>query len=263
MKAVLAALVVLPVVASADAPPMTGPPGSTEPAVQPFQAAVAPVRAKLGIEARQDVVAGNRGLAAPTAITVPAGKVEVTVQTLIPFAGLGGLNAGLTSTTEVWVEGALAYADEGDTGTELGVGAKQILVRTKNIAIAATGSVRRFAGSGDDERLMGVGGVVTLCVDDGCGLEVSGSLARMWGFHESDYDTNGPGENLVTLSASAGNATTRVMIEAMSIDDETVGFFGVRFGSAKQAIDVALVRPLGEEELDIPGLPWIGFSARL
>lgn len=264
MKAVLAALLLVPTLASADVVLVTGAPGSGQAAAQPFVPAAPEKPKKLGLDARQDVVASNRGVAAPTALTVPQGKVEATFQSVVPFAGLIGLNAGVTSTTELWIEGAAAIADgDDDVPHEYGAGVKQVLVRTQRLAIAATGSIRRFAGDGDDEKLMSVGGVATACIDDNCGLAVSGSLARVWGFDESDYDSNGPGENLITLSASAGSATTRVMLEAMQVDGEAIGFLGVRFGNKTTALDLALVTALTENTGDVPALPWIGLSTRM
>lgn len=261
MKAAVAALVLVlaPAIASADVLVTTGAPGSGQTVAQPFVAPAPPKKSP--IDQRQDVVASGRGLAAPTAITVPAGQVELTMQSLIPFAALAGLNAGLTSTTEVWVEGATAFVE--DAGGEYGAGIKQSLVRTRNLALAVTGSMRKFTDGGSGNKLLGIGGVATLCVDDGCALELSGSLARIWGFNESDYDTNGPGANLITVSASVGNATTRFLVEAMTVDGDTIGFLGLRFGNKKWAMDLAVVRPFDDGDMEVPALPWIGASARL
>jgi hypothetical protein len=263
MKAVLAALVLFPTIASADVVLVTGAPGSGQVAAQPFVPGPASKpKKKQGIDARQDVVASNRGVAAPTAITVPQGTVELTLQSVIPFAALGGLNAGVTKSTELWIEGGAAIADSDEHPYEYGAGIKQVLVRSDKLAIALTGSMRKFSEDGDN-KLMSVGGVGTLCIDDECGLLVSGSIARIWGFNESDYDDNGTGENLITLSASAGNATTRVMLEAMQVDGEAIGFFGVRFGNKTTALDLALVTALSEDTGDVPALPWIGVSSRM
>ncbi len=264
MKAVLAVLVLLPTIASADVVVVTGAPGSGQTIAQPFAPAT-PTAAqpeKQGIEARQDVVASNRGIAASTAITVPEGKVEVTLQTVV-LAGLISLNAGLTKSTEVWVEGAAAVGiDSGDTPHEYGIGIKQSLLRTPKLAIALTASARKISEN-SGETLGGVGAVATVCVDDACGLQVSGSLQRMFGFHESEYDDNGPGENVITLGASLGNATTRVMVETMTIEGDSLGFLGVRFGSKSVAVDLALVTTLDNHDNDEPAIPWIGVSGRM
>ena len=264
MKAVLAALLLLPAIASADVVLVTGAPGSGQTAPQPFTPATPAKPNKQGIDARQDVVGTNRGIAAPTAITVPEGKVETTLQAVIPFAGLAGINAGITKSTELWIEGAGTIVGDsgGDTEHEYGVGIKQVLLRTDKGAIALTGSMRKLSTS-DADSLMSIGAVGTLCVDDECALEISGSLARVFGFHESEYDENGPGENLITVSASLGNATTRVMLEAMGVDGESIGFLGVRFGNRNAAMDLALVTVLTEDTGDVPALPWVGFSARM
>ncbi len=265
MKAVLAALVLLPSIASADVVLVTGAPGSGQTGLQPFTPATPAKPKKQGIAARQDVVATNRGIAAPTAITVPEGAVEATLQVIVPFAGLAGLNAGITKSTEIWLEGAGTIVGDsgGDTEHEYGVGMKQVLLRTQKAAIALTGSMRKFSTNSGDS-LLSIGAVGTACVDDDCNFEVSGSIARVFGFHKSSYDNNGPGENLITLSASAGNATTRVMLEAMEVEGESIGFLGVRFGNRTAAMDLALVTSLSDHsEGDIPALPWVGFSARL
>lgn len=268
MKAVLASLVLLPAIAAADVVVVSGAPGSGQAVTQPFVPTIpaAPAKPKkLGIEARQDVAASNRGLAAATAITVPEGQVEATLQSVVPVAGLIGLNAGLTKSTEVWVEagGVLDFGDDGGGGGhEFGVGIKQSLLRTSRVALALTASARRFSGSGG-ESLGGIGAVGTLCVDDDCGLEVSAGLQRMFGFHESDYDSNGPGENLITLSASMGTPTTRLIVEAMSIDGDSLGFLGVRLGSKTVAVDLALVTFLEDYDSELPAIPWIGLTGRM
>ena len=255
MKAVLAALLLLPTIASADVVVVTGAPGQT--AVQPFTPATPAKPKKQGIDARQDVVATNRGIAAPTAITVPEGAVEATLQAVVPFAGLAGLNAGITKSTEIWLEGAGAILADGggDAGHEYGVGLKQVLLRTPKAAIAVTGSMRKFSKNSGDS-LQSIGAVGTLCVDDDCGLEVSGSIGRVFGVQDK-------GENLITLSASAGNATTRVLLEAMAVSGGSIGFLGVRFGNRTTTMDLALVTALDSHSEGVPALPWVGFSARL
>lgn len=259
MKAVLAALVLLPTIAAADVVLVTGAPGSGQTIPQPLAPATPAKPNKQGIDARQDVVATNRGIAAPTAITVPEGTVEATLQILVPVGGLGGINAGITKSTELWLESAGTVM--GDSEHEYGVGIKQVLVRTQKGAIALTGSARKF--STNDRSLKALGAVGTLCINDDCGLEVSGSIARVFGVNEGDYDDNGPGETLVTLSASAGNATTRVMLEAMQVDGEAIGFLGVRIGNRTTTMDLALVTTLTEDTGEVPALPWVGITGRL
>ncbi len=164
----------------------------------------------------------------------------------------------------MWIEGAGTLID--DSGGEYGAGIKQSLLRTRNLALAVTGSMRKFVGSGS-ERLMAIGAVGTLCVDDSCTFELSGSFSRVWSRFESDFETSDRGENLVTVSVSVGNASTRFLAEALEVEGEGVGFLGLRFGNRTWAVDLGLVRPLAGPfvggETDIPALPWIAVSARL
>lgn len=218
----------------------------------------APLR---GIEARQEVSASGRGLVTPTAITVPAGGVEVSLQSVVPLGGILGLVAGITGTTEVWAEGAAVILE--DQAGAYGAGIKQSLLRTQHIAIAATGSARMLTDDGKSEPLYAVGAVATVCVDDACAVEVSGSYARVWGYTDDHYDDSGPRHHLVTGSVSLGNTTTRFLVEGMWLGGEGAGLLGMRFGTKKYAVDLAIARPIVDEfDDDIPGLPWIGFTAR-
>ncbi|CAN5818445.1 hypothetical protein BH11MYX3_BH11MYX3_45880 [soil metagenome] len=277
MKAVLAALLLplLPTVAAAGPMVIDGPPGSQPaPTPAPARSEDPPVRAAvpaqptpvklLGMDLRQSAVASNRGLVSSTALTVPEGKVEVTLQAVVPFFGIASLNAGITKSTELWVAGATTINDEseGDSETAYGIGVKQVLVRGRNASVALTGSLRKFSGgfnSGNGWKSLGA--VASLCSDDSCNLLVSGGVQQLFGFRDGDYGES-KAVTMVTLNASVGSGNTRLLLDTVTIEGETVGFLGVRLGGRSGAFDLGFAKALGDHGEDST-IPWVGVTGRM
>lgn len=282
MKAVLVALTLpfasLTSVAVAAPIVIQGPPGSdpaasapvvTPAAVTPCAAPAAPAQptpAKpLGLAARQQAVASDHGLVSSTAITIPEGHVEVSLQMLAPYAGIATLGAGITKSTELWVDGATTLSnDGGEAEHTYAVGLKQVLFRSRNGSIAATGSLRKFSsGYGESDGWKSLGLVGSACVDDGCGLMVSGSVQRLFGYYSYDYDTGGStnAQTLITVGASVGGSTTRFLLDVVQLNEDSVGFLGLRLGTASAAFDLGFGKSLGEGSDET--IPWVGVTGRM
>ena len=264
MKAVLVALLLAPTVAAAGPILYDGPPGSAPP-IAPLAQPASPDAPKklLGIESMQQQVASNRGLISSTALTVPEGKIEATLQLVVPFAGIGGLAAGITKTTEVWVDGATTFESESEGSEEhaYAIGIKQVLVRNKSIALAVTGSLRKVSDGGEGD-WASLGGVGSLCLDDDCAVMVSGAMQRLFGYRDNYYGENNSAL-MFTFGASVGNRTARVLVDLVSLDDESIAFFGARIGGKGVAFDAGIVRPLADGDGDVPAIPWLGLTARM
>ncbi len=274
MKAVVAALV-LPLLATvAAAGPMVidGPPGSPAPAPAPpddspvrpvVPAQPTPVKLR-GTELRQSAVASNRGLVTSTALTVPEGKVEVTLQAVVPFVGILGLNAGITKSTELWVDGATSLNDESDSDSETayGVGIKQVLFRGRNFSFAVTGSVRKLSdGYSSRNGWKALGAVGSVCSDDSCNVMISGGVQQLFGFRNDDYGES-EAATMLTLNASVGSGTTRLLLDMVTIEDDTVGFLGLRLGTRSAAFDLGFAKALSDEGGD-ETVPWVGVTGRM
>lgn len=228
-----------------------------------------PPPAPTGLDARRDAVAETRGLVGSTALTVPEGRAEVTVQAIVPYAGILGVNVGLTKTTELWVDGAASFDPHGEGESEhaYGIGIKQVLVKSKQVAFAVTGSVRKAEGFGGSEGWTSLGVVGTLCADDHCGLMVSGAVQRLFSYRDDTwygddgYTTDDQDVTMVTLSASVGGATTRFLVDLVSLDRDKVGFLGLRFGNKLAAVDLAIAKAIGEDDGET--IPWVGVTGRM
>ncbi|MBA3459299.1 MAG: hypothetical protein H0T46_05015 [Deltaproteobacteria bacterium] len=266
MKAVLAALLLAPTLAAAGPIVYSGPPGSAPPApIAPLAQPVSPEVPKktVGFDRMQERVASGRGLVTSTALTVPEGKVEASFQLVVPFLGIGGLNAGITKSTEVWVDGATTFESDGEGSEEhaYGIGIKQVIVRNKNVAIALTASLRKISEN-SESGWKSIGAVGSLCVDDDCSVMVSGAAQRLFS-HRDEYYGDGSDAMMFTFGTSIGNRTTRVLIDLVSVDEESIAFFGMRFGGTSMAFDAGIVKPLMDSEGDVPTIPWLGLTARM
>ena len=263
--AVVAALLATAAPALAETDVADGPPGVTPPIAYPANPIAPPAKPaepkKVGLDVLQQSAASNRGLVGSTAVTVPEGKVEVSLQAVVPFAGIASLNAGITKTTELWVDGASTTESdyEGNNETAYGIGVKQVLFRDKSLAVALTGSLRKTSSFGDGEGWKSLGAVASLCFDDRCGLVVSGAIQQLFGYH--DYGDS-RSETMVTLGISAGTATTRFLIDTVTIEGATVGFLGMRLGNGSGAFDFGFAKLLGDEGSD-ETIPWVGLTGRL
>ena len=279
MKAVLVALT-LPLASIAVAAPIViqGPPGSAPAAGAPVNTAVGlspqvapavpaestPVK-PLGLAARQQTVASDHGLIASTAITIPEGHVEVSLQMLAPYAGIATLGAGITKSTELWVDAASTLSNEGGEAEHTyAVGLKQVLFRSRNGSIAATGSLRKFSsGFGESDGWKSLGLVGSACLDDGCGVLVTGAVQRLFGYYSYDYDTGGStnAQTLITVGASVGGSTTRFLLDVAQLNEDAVGFLGIRLGTASGAFDLGFGKSLGGGGDET--IPWLGVTGRM
>jgi hypothetical protein len=265
--AVVVALLATAAPALAESDVADGPPGVTPPIAYPANPVAPPAKPaepkKLGLDALQTRAASNRGLVGSTAVTVPEGKVEVTLQAVVPFAGIASLNAGITKTTELWIDGAsTAESDyDGNNETAYGVGVKQVLFRDQRLAFALTGSLRKGSGLGSGEGWKSLGAVGSLCLDDNCGLVVSGALQQLFTYHDN-YEGDSSSVTMLTFGVSAGTATTRFLIDTVTIDGDTVGFLGMRLGNQGGAFDFGFAKLLGGDGGD-ETIPWLGLTGRL
>lgn len=273
MKAVIVplALLLAPTLAAAGPIVYSGPPGSAPPRpVAPLAQPVSPDAPKklVGIDRMQQHVSSSRGLIGSTALTVPEGKVEATLQLVVPFAGVAGLNAGITKSTEAWVDGATTFTSDGESSEEhaYGIGIKQVLVRNKNLSFALTGSLRKVTeGFSNSQGWKSLGAVGSVCIDDDCGVMVSASAQQLFGFNDrsyDDYSDESESATMFTLGASVGGRSARVLLDIVSVEEEKLAFIGVRLGGAAMAVDLALIKPIG----DYGGnetVPWLGVTARM
>lgn len=284
MKAVLVALT-LPFASIAAAAPIEihGPPGgeaaaSTPPSTPPSTPVAFAPRGALdvpaqstpakpvGVAARQQAVASDHGLVGGTAITIPEGHVEVSLQMVAPYAGIATLGAGITKSTELWVDGAttLSTSDGGEAQHTYAVGLKQVLIRSRNGSIAATGALRKISsGFGESSGWKALGLVGSACLDDGCGVLVSGSVQRLFGYYSYDYDTGGSSnaQTLITVGASVGGSTTRFLLDLVQLNEDAVGFLGIRLGTTAAAFDLGFGKSLGGGSEE--AVPWLGVTGRM
>lgn len=267
--AVAVALLLVSIPARAETDYADTPPGATAPvpfAANPIAPPAQPAQPKAtGLDAVQLRAASNRGLVGSTALTVPEGKVELSLQAIAPFAGIASLNTGITRSTELWIDGATTLqADDydGSHETAYGVGVKQVLLRDRKLAFALTGSVRRMSSYGSGHGWTSLGGVGTLCLDDSCAVIVSGAVQHLFGYHEGYDGSSSTGETAVTLGISAGNATTRFLVDTITLEGHTLGFVGLRLGNQSGAFDFGFARALGESGGE-ETVPWVGLTGRL
>ncbi len=238
-----------------------------DPPIRPVvRAEPAPVKLR-GLEARQAAAASNRGLVTSTALTVPEGKVEVTLQVVVPAFGIAGLNAGLTKSTELWVDGATSLGEGDGNGNEAtyGAGIKQVLLHGHNASLALTGAVRAFPNGYNSSRgWKSLGAVGSLCTDDSCYVMISGGVQRLFGFHASydGYSDETDAATMFTLNGSLGTGTTRFLVDFVKVGRDRAGFLGLRLGSRLMAFDLGFARPLsdygGEQTI-----PWVGVTGRM
>jgi hypothetical protein len=238
-----------------------GPPGSIElpPAPPPPDAVVAVTPPPLSaIAAQSQVVASQRGILTGTALTVPAGKVELGARTAFLASGVT-INGGLSSTTELWAE-AYGVVDEGSI---VGAGIKQVLGRGDSWQLAATASVRVLTEEnqhdlGSEEMRIGsVGGVLTMCTES-CSVMLTGAVQLWMATGEESFPVG-------TLGVSFGGKRARLFGEIVrpladvDDDDANVAFFGLRFGSTRTSFEIAIATADGEDEV----LPILGLQTRL
>lgn len=238
-----------------------GPPGSdidAPPRVQPVPLEPPKIDVRTAIERRNSVAGSGRGLFWDTALTVPSGEAELAIDAFIPF-GFAKLSAGLTSSTELTVDVGKLFEDH-DGVALYGLGLKQVLGRGANWQVALTGSVHQFTedsggGSTDNENIVLLGGVASLCADKDCSFLLSAGIQGMFVKDESETPL------LVTLAASLGGESMRFLVELTSVADANLMLLGLRFGGHDYVFDLG-VATAGDSG-DLAGVPVVGFTARM
>ncbi len=237
-----------------DEPPVV-PPGMT-PVIVVEPEVDAPPPPVSAIAAQNQIVASQRNFLSGTALTVPAGRVELTAKSAIVVNGVS-IAAGLTSTTEVWAD-IYGVIDEG--GGVYGLGLKQVLARGGTWQLAATASVRGGSDGADDEKIGTLGGVFTVCTES-CTAMASAGVTVL--FTQDDSEAL----PIYTGGLSIGGATARLLGEVMMASEngqaEGLGFLGVRFGSRKYAVDLGLIKLVGEGDNDLIPLPMLSVAGRM
>lgn len=234
------------------------PPGQTAPA--PLIAPVPPTADQPAhaettpLEKRRAIPSSGRGLIGHTALTVPAGSVEVSMRSVVPYAGLATISAGIRSTTELSAE--LGGVLEGeDPVAVFGAGVKQVLVRGDRVQVSVGGTIRRLRDPEAESVTIGqFGGTVSACADRRCSLLFSSGLSVMY---TSEVDSMRP---VISLGISAGSLNTRFLGEVFVVERAAAVFGGVRFGNAKFTGDVGLMTMVLDE---FGVLPFAGFSTRM
>jgi len=161
-----------------------GPPGLAQTVAPPPAVAASP------LDDMAHAAGSERGLLLDTAMTVPAGSVDVGGRCCFE-AGAVDAVAGLTSTTELSAEaGMLGLA------TTLAVGLKQVVAHGPRWRVAIEGGARQInmfqtefinvaptdPGASQPnltENLLGIGGVATGCIDDRCRVVVTGGAQAL------------------------------------------------------------------------------------
>ena len=266
--ALVGAAVFLPAAAMADdtrvaAVDDRGPPGQTAAAPVPTVApALAPALVPAErpadaeptpLEQRRAIANSGRGLVGHTALTVPQGRVEISMRGLVPYAGLATIAAGLGPTTELSADVGGVLVDT--PAAVLGAGVKQVLVQGDRVQVSVGGSVRRIHDPDANGILLAqLGGTLSACADRQCSLLVSAGLS---GVYAREEDATLP---VVSLGISAGSRYTRLLGEVFVIERAAIVFGGLRFGNATFTGDVGLMTAV----LDETGvLPFAGFGTRM
>jgi hypothetical protein len=210
--------------------------------------------------------AATRLIASSTAITVPRGHVEATLQIPLSLPGvILGVNVGMTRTTELWIDGGTSLGgDDGDARRIYGIGVKQVIARGARAALALTGSLRGVSPAIlESKGYQSLGGVGTLCVDSGCIVELSAAYQYLIGYRKGSPDGNYIyGAHLVSAGASFGSREIRGMVEVISIKEDTWVALGVRWAGGAFALDAALLQS-GDDEGRSRPFPWAAVTVRM
>lgn len=205
------------------------------------------------IAAQSAIASSQRNLMTGTALTVPQGRVEIAGRSAIVVNGVS-IAGGLTSTTELWAD---IYGVIDEDASVYGAGIKQVLARGSNWQLAATASIRGGSDGGSDEKIGLVGGLLTACTER-CTVMATGGVAVLF----ADSDEAIP---YYSAAISVGAPTVRLIGELVSAKDgdefESLGFLGVRFGSAKYSVDMGLATAL--QEYDDTVVPMLSIAGRM
>ncbi len=191
----------------------------------------------------------ERGLALGTALTVPAGDVELSGRTVL-IAGEANVAIGLGRTTELWVDAAIGVGAD----HTYALGLKQVIVHRPSWQLAVEGAARRiteydadpydpvgtlsFAPANGRADAFSLAVIASVCADDCHALFTGGvSAAVMPGSGQSAALFYG------WLDASYGGAHVRGIFELAAFpvfDGHAIGVLGLRAGWRHVAFDVGL-----------------------
>ncbi|HWU88391.1 MAG TPA: hypothetical protein VN253_13990, partial [Kofleriaceae bacterium] len=204
------------------------------------------------IERRRATANAGRGLVGHTALTVPAGSVEVSMRSIVPYAGLATIAAGISSTTELSADLGGALDSDGPVAI-YGAGIKQVLVRGDRMQLSVGGSIRRIQ-EGRTLTMGQFGGTLSACTDSECTGLFSAGISGVFVPREEVMVP------VLSLGLSVGSEHTRLLGEAFMIAGGAILFGGLRFGSARFTGDLGLMSVL-EDGTEL--MPFVGFGVRM
>ncbi len=205
----------------------------------PFSPPPIPQQTATPLDAYADLAGSQNGGLAGSALTVPKGKLEVFGRGLSldgeRVAQLG-LAYGASRNVEVWIDGVGIVDDEEPFGM-LGGGVKVVAHRAGTWQLSLSGGVR-LPG------IVHFSTAVTGCLDGACTAVASISGTVMGA---------GEGEGVTTASGSLtlGSRAIRGYVEAHIWKEgetpEAIGVAGVRVGGTGGALELGILRPLGND----------------
>ena len=200
----------------------------------------------------------DRGIVLGTALTVPAGEVELSVRTVI-VAGEATVAIGITPTTELWVDAALGVALD----HTYAVGLKQVMVHRPAWQLALEGAARHIteydSDSYDPVGTLSFGptlggradafaltAITSACADDCHALFTGGMTAAVMPSSTAQYAAL----FYAWLDASYGGEHVRGIVELAAVPGVggAFGMVGLRAGWRHVAVDVGL----GYASVDAP-----------
>ncbi|HUJ59070.1 MAG TPA: hypothetical protein VLX92_11280 [Kofleriaceae bacterium] len=258
-----------------DAPPGEPPPGQVPPApppppVAPPPAMVAPPAAVTTVDpgTLEDANSGRVAIMS-TALTPPAGTFAFEDWELFL------ISASYAVTDHLVITGTSMVPVTSDFYWGF-LSAKLQVVKVGRVRIAAQAGIAAVWGNGSDssDSATGfdLGGVATLCLDDGCYSHVDGAVVA--GFADQS-NTSVPVGFMAGIVAKVGRhirlvaeADTAHMFGDLSGQaNGFLGWYGVRFTSRQIGVDLELVRPFcSDSSCDMTtfplGVPFVTFTYR-
>jgi len=215
-----------------------------------------------GVEAQEP--ASDRVFTTPTALTVPAGSVDVSGEVERNTDALVQAAVGITQTTELSVLGGRTWGTTGDRDSTYGVGGTQQLYRNRRIAVALHVAATRQRDGASHYTWLAGGAAITGCVDDGCLLRLSAD-ALVTHYSWDNFPSIGllEGELLsdTTLvlgaSAVAGSGPVRAMLDVSRTDFDWYVLAGVRLTQRHFAVDAGIGNDYLMYSGDIPVRLWL------
>ncbi|HEX4455838.1 MAG TPA: hypothetical protein VH143_33490 [Kofleriaceae bacterium] len=193
----------------------------------------------------------ERGLALGTALTVPAGDVELSGRAAVGAAGVADVATGLTATTELWVEAAIGTAAD----HSYALGLKQVIVHRRTWQLALEGAARHLTESDSDPYdpvgtlsfgpsngradAFALAAIASACADGCRALFTAGVTAAVM----PASSAQSAALLYAWLDASYGGEHVRGIFELAAFpvrDGELVGVAGVRAGWRHVAFELGL-----------------------